>query len=764
MTISMEHAPNSIVDENRIFSTISSKQDIVKNTGNMKNMKNIKNIKRYKHDIDSYNNAILKCNKNEKRALRIFETMIDWKIKPDLLTFNCLINVCNKSNNLSLCWDLFNRMTKKYQIFPNHQTYQILFGSMFKQKHYDDIIKQFDKISNEYKYNKSDETLKIIYQILPYTLISYSKLNKIEICKDLFYEWFNEDLFNKLPQNSIINAIISILTTNNDVDEAIELLIKYNSYYTDNRAYISILKSLQRLNDNDDKLIKIYNLALKNSSNNNNNKSIDIFNIMLTQCINNKNWKLSNKIWNDLQSLKIKPDSITYIEYIQCIVYSLKLKKIPEIINEIISKQEKENEKLITQKLSSCMMWSIIETIRNYPYLYNESTFNPYHIFKICKYDFNILPNTDMFNELLYFSLKFLNYKQALNILDEMKQLNLRSDIRTFNIFISGLGKLKRIDLIQQLLQQIDDLDYIEMNGSTFMNLFDAFAQNGEIQLITKYFHLFVNDTSGNFYIDKICYGHLINCYANYFKYNHDNNHNLEFISDKLNDCLIYWNILKNNQKLYHSLGIDDYILILKCIKNYIININTYCSDNDNDKYIFKLNEMKEFVIDLFENDILKLIKDCNNNNNNNNTIFNILLDILYETKQYELGLKYFEMAESMNIYSTLHKFDDNKGNFDLDLHEMRSNPAIFAIIHYLNLLKKINVKQNVDFEIITGIGQTSIDWKPILKPLTMNLLDKRLSHSISYYAPSYNQGVLILDHESLEMYFKSTKPLILKY
>ena len=48
-----------------------------------------------------------------------------------------------------------------------------------------------------------------------------------------------------------------------------------------------------------------------------------------------------------------------------------------------------------------------------------------------------------MLNELLYFSLKFLDYKQALIILDEMKELNLKEDIRTFNIFISGLGKLK---------------------------------------------------------------------------------------------------------------------------------------------------------------------------------------------------------------------------------------------------------------------------------------------------------------------------------
>ena len=131
------------------------------------------------------------------------------------------------------------------------------------------------------------------------------------------------------------------------------------------------------------------------------------------------------------------------------------------------------------------------------------------------------------------------------------------------------------------------------------------------------------------------------------------------------------------------------------------------------------------------------------------------------------MGLKYFEIAESMNIYSTLNKFDHKASTYELELHSMRRNPATFAVIHFLKLLKKINKLHGIDkngkYEIITGIGYTSIGWKPVIKPHTMTLLDKRLSHSISYHAPSYNEGVIILDNESLETYFGSNKVLKLK-
>ena len=94
-----------------------------------------------------------------------------------------------------------------------------------------------------------------------------------------------------------------------------------------------------------ERLLTIYDLAIDSYTKYNHNKySIDVFNMMLTQCLNDKNWKLANKIWNDLQSLQIKPDSISYVEYLQCNVYSLKFPKIPQLINEIISKQ-RNNEK-----------------------------------------------------------------------------------------------------------------------------------------------------------------------------------------------------------------------------------------------------------------------------------------------------------------------------------------------------------------------------------------------------------------------------------
>ena len=94
------------------------------------------------------------------------------------------------------------------------------------------------------------------------------------------------------------------------------------------------------------------------------------------------------------------------------------------------------------------------------------------------------------------------------------------------------------------------------MNGATYMNLLDAFAQNAEIKLGAKYLDQFVNDTS--FYVDKN-FTDLINCYANYFAQEQqnqqeiDNMDYLRWISHKLNDCDLL-DLLKQNQRFNDSL------------------------------------------------------------------------------------------------------------------------------------------------------------------------------------------------------------------
>ena len=58
-------------------------------------------------------------------------------------------------------------------------------------------------------------------------------------------------------------------------------------------------------------------------------------------------------------------------------------------------------------------------------------------------------------------------------------------------------------------------------------------------------------------------------------------------------------------------------------MRNYILNINGYYDEQhrDNNQYTFKTKEIREFTVDLFENDLLKLI---NKPSSNGNTAFNI--------------------------------------------------------------------------------------------------------------------------------------------
>eukprot|EP01083_Nonionella_stella_P106384 306915_1 len=732
-TVSM--MPSSIHhDQERAKPNININAMNKENTGNVITRK--KQCK-HKHNIGNYVRAIANCGPNQTRALKIFETMRDWNLSPDLHTFNALVNVAHKANNLSLCWDLFNKMRFEYEIYPNHETYLILFGAMLTQKQYNDILQEFDEIAlNE----ENDYLLFTIYQILPTAIISCGKLGKIETAKHLFSKWFyryttslDTDKLSQSVHNAMINAIISVLATHTQsIADAIQLLQDIRRIndcvyrYTDDRAYISLLNSNCAIETKQ----MIYRMALETGS-----ISTNTFNRMLTISNQHKQWAQSLRMWRDIHNY----DAVSYILYMQCLVYSFQLRDIPKVIDLILNhKQTKLNRNAL---LAQCMIWSTIEALRHNI----DCDHNPMDLFLICKYEWNVLPTTSMYNELLWFSMKFLNYKQALNILDEMKQCNVKLDTKTFNIFISGMGKLHRMDLIQELLLEMEE-SQCPMNGATYMNLLDAAAQHGAIDMCTHYLSEFKRKCASNesLYVDKNCYSHVINCYANHFaNADMDLNGNALLIME----CFNHWQSLKQYQSKPDS---ADYILMLKCLKNYCFQ----CSSQDH------ALQIKAFVTDVCEN---RLMHDATVSPRNVRTAFNLALDILYGINEIELGLHYYAQALSINVYSCRKSTVKQEC---IDIHKMTRYPALFAVLHYLRSLQaQIDSEEcNKQLQIITGVGMTSIDWKPILKPMICDLLDHGLTHSsISHHVPSYNEGVIMLDAQSLQNRFKNdTQPITL--
>ena len=93
----------------------------------------------------------------------------------------------------------------------------------------------------------------------------------------------------------------------------------------------------------------------------------------------------------------------------------------------------------------------------------------------------------------------------------------------------------------------------------------------------------------------------------------------------------------------------------------------------------------------------------------------------------------------------------------------MTRYPAIFAVLHYLRGMQKTFKKQRgVQYEIITGVG-ASVDWVPVIRPIITELLRNGLTSEIAYHVPSYNEGTILLDNDSLAKCFRSNRTLTTK-
>merc|ERR1712130_247452 len=235
-------------------------------------------------------------------------------------------------------------------------------------------------------------------------------------------------------------------------------------------------------------------------------------------------------------------------------------------------------------------------------------------------------------------------------------------------------------------------------------------------------------------YIDKNCYSHLVNCYANYFgdllsSESMESMESMKFLKEKWRECLVHWNTLKANPKFSKTLQIADYILMLKCTKNYAVSIERVGGDH---------REILDFAVDLFDNELT--VKFGKESGRNLRTSYNLLLDILYELGEVERGLRYFKQAQTIKVYKTLRKHPGDDAGFNLDLHGMTRYPAIFAVIYYLRGMQKTFRKtRGLQYEIITGVG-ASVDWVPVIKPIITELLSNGLNCEIAYHVPSYNE------------------------
>ena len=231
--------------------------------------------------------------KNLNKVIEILNTMINSKsAKPNIITYNCVLDCCIKSDNFKLAYQYFN-----YLVEFNKNLYK-------NPKH--------DKNSNTNNY----ENLKL-------DIVTFSTLIKGELHRHNFGN--ARSLMNKMMEFDYIKLDCILLNTLLDgcekcncYHEALDIfyLFKKKNVEVNMMTYSILLKILGILNDFENS----YKLFEEMKADKNISMNLIIITCFIKTCLSTGHIKQAIETFNSIKSYHLKPDTISYITMINGIM------------------------------------------------------------------------------------------------------------------------------------------------------------------------------------------------------------------------------------------------------------------------------------------------------------------------------------------------------------------------------------------------------------------------------------------------------------
>ena len=297
-----------------------------------------------------YNLLLNGCSKklDIKNLHRIYMDMINKKIRPNIITFNTIIDAFIRNRNTEMAFKIFNQMTDN-NIQPDNFTLSTLFKGINKIEHYKylsqgvemlnkktypiDIIlinvlldaciklkdkknftEIFDNIINK-KYNNVKPDL-ITYNTF---IKGCSKFKLYEKAELAFNHLINNSSENKIfPNDVTFNSLIDVYVSQKNMDKVLQTVNLMQKYkiFPDNYTYTTIIKGLNK------------NSFTKTESNKQNaNLTSEIF--------SNVELDLAFKLFNHVRQIS-KPDEILYNCIMDACLRFNKIDKMLEMYEEMV--------------------------------------------------------------------------------------------------------------------------------------------------------------------------------------------------------------------------------------------------------------------------------------------------------------------------------------------------------------------------------------------------------------------------------------------
>jgi len=272
----------------------------------------------------TYGCLINVCVKNNKlnKAFELYESLTKEGIEMNTILYTTLIKAYSKTRNLNKVIEILNLMIKSNNAKPNIITYNIVIDCCIKCGNYDLAYKYYYYLIKTNKNNNMINNMNDNLIIKP-DIVTFSTLIKGEIHNRCFEK--AKILMNKMleydyikPDCILLNTLLDGCEKCNSYKDALNIfnLFRKKNVSINMMTYSILLKILGVLGDFENSL----KLFEEIQNNNNILMNLIIMTCFIKTCFSTNHIKEAIDTFNSLKKYNIKPDTISYITMINGII------------------------------------------------------------------------------------------------------------------------------------------------------------------------------------------------------------------------------------------------------------------------------------------------------------------------------------------------------------------------------------------------------------------------------------------------------------
>ena len=292
----------------------------------------------------TYGCLINVCVKNNRltKAFELYESLTKEGIEMNTILYTTLIKAYSKTHNINKVIEILNIMIKSDKAKPNIITYNTVIDCCMKCNNFDLAYKYYNYLININNNNNNLSNNKDTNEasVIKPDIVTFSTLIKGEIhngcfdkAKILMYKMLEYDYIK--PDCILLNTLLDGCEKCNSYNDALNIfeIFRKKNVSTNMMTYSIMLKILGILGDFDNSKRLFEELK--------NNKSISMNLIIITcfikTCFSTSHIKEAIDTFNSLKNYKIKPDTISYVTMINGIINNSSFSNKNEYATEIVN-------------------------------------------------------------------------------------------------------------------------------------------------------------------------------------------------------------------------------------------------------------------------------------------------------------------------------------------------------------------------------------------------------------------------------------------